>query len=83
MMVEIENLVLNHLRHMRVQLDRMEHKLEDVVAPLGHLERSEPIIRSSSPRSMPSSIVSAPARSSRRLDINQKVQQLKGSKPCH
>jgi hypothetical protein len=32
MMVEIENLVPDHMRHMRAQLDRMEHKLEDVVA---------------------------------------------------
>ena len=40
MMAEVENLVLDHLRHMRGQLDRMEHKLEDVIARLGHLERA-------------------------------------------
>jgi len=28
MMAEVENLVLDHLRPMRGQLDRMEHKLE-------------------------------------------------------
>ena len=39
-MAEIENLVLDHLRDMRGQLDRMEHKLEDVIARLGHVERS-------------------------------------------
>jgi len=39
MMAEVENLVLEHLRHMRGQLDRMEHQLHDVIARLGHLER--------------------------------------------
>jgi len=39
-MAEVENLVLDHLRHMRGQLDRMEHKLEDVIARPGHVERS-------------------------------------------
>jgi archaellum component FlaC len=39
-MAEAEGLVLDHLRHMRGQLDRMEHKLEDVVARLGHVERA-------------------------------------------
>jgi archaellum component FlaC len=39
-MAEAEDLVLDHLRHMRGQLDRMEHKLEDVVARLGHVERA-------------------------------------------
>ncbi len=40
MMAEVENLVLDHLRHMRGQLDRMEHQLQDVIARLGHLERA-------------------------------------------
>jgi chromosome segregation ATPase len=40
MMAEVENLVLDHLRHMRGQLVRMEHKLADVIARLGHLERA-------------------------------------------
>ncbi len=40
MMAEVENLVLEHLRYMRGQLDRVEHKLEDVIARLGHLERA-------------------------------------------
>jgi hypothetical protein len=40
MMAEVENLVLDHLRHMRGQLDRMEHKLEDVIARLSHGECS-------------------------------------------
>jgi hypothetical protein len=35
-----ENFVLDHLRPMCEQLDRMEHKLEDVIACLGHVERS-------------------------------------------
>ncbi|MGQ0444907.1 MAG: hypothetical protein ACT4O2_07240 [Beijerinckiaceae bacterium] len=39
MRAEVENLVLEHLRHMR-QLGRMEHKLEDVIARPGHVERS-------------------------------------------
>jgi archaellum component FlaC len=39
MMAEVENLVFEHLRHMRGQLDRVEHKLEDVMACLGHVER--------------------------------------------
>ena len=36
-MAEAENLVLDHLRHMRGQLDRMEHRLEDVIARLGRV----------------------------------------------
>jgi archaellum component FlaC len=40
MMAEVENLVLDHLYHMRRQLDRMEHKLEDVIARPSHVERS-------------------------------------------
>jgi hypothetical protein len=37
MMAEVENLVLDHLRHLRGQLDRMEQKLDDVIARLGHV----------------------------------------------
>ena len=40
MMAEIENLVLEHPRHMRGQLDRMERQLEDIIARLGHLLRT-------------------------------------------
>ena len=40
MMAEVEDLVDDHLRHMRGQLDRMEHRLEDITARLGHVERS-------------------------------------------
>jgi hypothetical protein len=40
MMAEVENVVDDHLRHMRGQLDRMEHRLEDITARLGHVERS-------------------------------------------
>jgi archaellum component FlaC len=40
LMAEVENLVLDPLRHMRGQLDPMEHKLEDVIARLDHVERS-------------------------------------------
>ena len=39
-MAEIDNLVLEHLRHMRGQLDRMEHTLEDVIARPNHVERA-------------------------------------------
>ena len=39
-MAESENLILEHLGHMRGQLDRVEHRLDDVVARLGHVERA-------------------------------------------
>lgn len=39
-MAEADNLILDHLPHMRGQLDRVENKLEDVIVRLGHLERS-------------------------------------------
>ncbi len=39
-MAEADNLILEHLRHMRGQLDRVENRLEDVIVRLGHLERS-------------------------------------------
>jgi archaellum component FlaC len=38
-MAEAENLILEHVRHMRGQLDRMETRIEDVIR-LGHIERS-------------------------------------------
>jgi hypothetical protein len=40
MMAEVEDLVDDHLRHMRGQLDRMEHRLEDITARLGDVQRS-------------------------------------------
>lgn len=39
-MAEVDNLILEHLRHMRGQLDRVESKLEDVTLRLGHVERA-------------------------------------------
>ncbi|MGO9132648.1 MAG: hypothetical protein ACLP8A_01175 [Methylovirgula sp.] len=39
-MTEAENLVLEHLRHMRGQLDRIESRLDDMTIRLGHVERS-------------------------------------------
>jgi archaellum component FlaC len=39
-MAEAENLILEHVRHMRGQLDRMETRIEDVIMRLGHIERS-------------------------------------------
>ncbi len=39
-MAETENPILEHLGHMRGQLDRVEHGLDDVVARLGHVERT-------------------------------------------
>jgi hypothetical protein len=39
-MADIDNVALEHLRHIRGQLDRMEHRPEDVTLPLGHVERS-------------------------------------------
>jgi hypothetical protein len=79
MMAEVENLVLDHLRHMRGQLDRMEHKFEDVIARLGHVERSVADHSVNSRRSTQSSIAStyaSPASKSglisSRLDINRR-----------
>jgi archaellum component FlaC len=40
MMAAAENLVLDHLGHMRGQFDRMEHRLEDAIACLSHVERA-------------------------------------------
>ncbi|MGB6325400.1 MAG: hypothetical protein WBG11_06385 [Methylocella sp.] len=40
MMAEVENLALDHWRRMRGRLDRMEPNREDVIARLGHVERS-------------------------------------------
>ena len=39
-MTETDNLVLEHLRHMRGQLDRIENRLGDLAIRLGHVERS-------------------------------------------
>ena len=38
MMAEVENLVLDHLRHMRGQLDRMESDIGEIKSRLGRLE---------------------------------------------
>ncbi|HTV34288.1 MAG TPA: hypothetical protein VME69_14540 [Methylocella sp.] len=37
-MAEVEHLILEPLRHMRSQLDRIELSLEDVPVRLGHVE---------------------------------------------
>jgi hypothetical protein len=37
-MAEVENLVLEHLRHMRGQLDRMESDIGEIKSRLGRLE---------------------------------------------
>ncbi len=40
MMAKVENLVLEHLRHIRGQLDRMEHPLQEVAARSSHFGRA-------------------------------------------
>jgi archaellum component FlaC len=37
-MTEVENLVLDHLRHIRGQLDRMENDIREIKGRLGRLE---------------------------------------------
>jgi chromosome segregation ATPase len=37
-MAEVENLVLDHLRHIRGQLDRMENDIREIKGRLGRLE---------------------------------------------
>jgi hypothetical protein len=37
-MAEVENLVLEHLRHMRGQLDRMESNIGEIKSRLGRLK---------------------------------------------
>ena len=39
-MADVESLVLEHLRHLRGQMDRVETKLDDVVLRVGHIERA-------------------------------------------
>jgi archaellum component FlaC len=39
-MADAENFLLEDLGHMRRQLDRVEHRLDDVVARLGDVERT-------------------------------------------
>ncbi len=39
-MAEVDNLVLEHLRHIRGQIDRVETKLDDLILRVGHIERS-------------------------------------------
>ncbi|MGH7841126.1 MAG: hypothetical protein ACREQT_06335, partial [Candidatus Binataceae bacterium] len=38
MTAEVENLILEHLRHMRGQLDRMESDIAEIKSRLGRLE---------------------------------------------
>ncbi len=38
-MAEVDNLVIEHLRHIRGQIDRVETKL-DLILRVGHIERS-------------------------------------------
>jgi hypothetical protein len=39
-MAEPENLIVEPLRHMRGQLDRVDHRPEDIVVGLGRVERT-------------------------------------------
>ena len=39
-MAETNNLVLEHLRHLRGQIDRIETKLDDAILRLGHIEHA-------------------------------------------
>lgn len=39
-MTETENLVLEHLRHMGGQLNRIETRLDDLTLRVGHIERA-------------------------------------------
>ena len=55
-MAEADNLILEHLSHMRGQLDRVEHRLEDVIVRQATSNGLLPTIPSSLPRSIQSSI---------------------------
>ncbi len=46
-MAEVENLVLDHLRHIRGQLDRMENDIREIKGRLGRLDADLPQIRAS------------------------------------
>lgn len=69
-MAEAVNLVLD-LRHMRGQLDRMEHKLEDVMARLGHVERAvaDHSVQLAEINSKPDQLDARVTRIEKRLDL--------------
>ncbi len=37
---DAQNLVLEHLRHIRASADRVEQRLDDITTRLGHIERT-------------------------------------------
>lgn len=39
-MADVDNLVLEHLRHIGGQIDRVETKVDDLILRAGHIERS-------------------------------------------
>jgi len=55
-MAEADNLILEHLTHMRGQLDRVEHRLEDVIMRQATSNGQLPTIPCSLPRSIQNSI---------------------------
>jgi hypothetical protein len=55
-MAEADNLILEHLTHMRGQLDRVEHRLEDVIVRQATSNGLLPTIPCSLPRSIQNSI---------------------------
>jgi len=55
-MAEADNLILEHLTHMRGQLDRVEHRLEDVIVHQATSNGLLPTIPCSLPRSIQNSI---------------------------
>jgi len=59
-MAEAENLILEHLRHMRGQLDRMENDIGEIKSRLGRLEVSRKSM-SRSPSNRSASIASTRA----------------------
>ncbi len=55
-MAEADNLILEHLTYMRSQLDRVEHRLEDVIVRQATSNGLLPTIPCSLPRSIQNSI---------------------------
>jgi len=55
-MADADNLILEHLTHMRGQLDRLEHRLEDVIMRQATSNGLLPTIPCSLPRSIQNSI---------------------------
>jgi len=55
-MADADNLILEHLTHMRGQLDRLEHRLEDVIMRQATSDGLLPTIPCSLPRSIQNSI---------------------------